>query len=63
MNLASRITALARAGSVLATREVRDAAARGLPLVVGGRALAQGRRRAGARSTARGAWPDEDAGS
>ena len=48
MNLASRVTAIARPGSVLATREVRDAARERLPLVVGRRALAQGRRRAGA---------------
>ena len=48
VNLASRVTGIARPGSVLATREVRDAAADGLPLVLGRRALAQGRRRAGA---------------
>ena len=48
VNLASRVTGIARPGSVLATREVRDAATRRLPLVLGRRALAQGRRGAGA---------------
>ena len=48
VNLASRVTAIARPGSVLATREVRDAVRRRLPLVVGRSPLAEGRRRAGA---------------
>ena len=46
VNLASRVTSIARPGSVLATRDVRDAVGEAVPLVAGGRPLAQGRRRA-----------------
>ena len=44
VNLASRITSLARAGSVLATRDVRDAAARRRGRLVGRRRAARARR-------------------
>ena len=42
MNLASRITAVARPGSVLATREVRDAARDGYRLSAAGRRSLRG---------------------
>ena len=48
VNLASRVTGIARPGSVLATREVRDAATDAYRWSLGRRALAQGRRGAGA---------------
>ena len=56
VNLASRVTAIARPGSVLATREVRDAVRRRLPLVVGRSALAARASTGRCASTARGAW-------
>ena len=48
VNLASRVTAIARPSSVLATEEVHDAAGRRVPLVVRRRAPPEGRQAAGA---------------
>ena len=54
VNLASRVTGIARPGSVLCTEEVRDAAPDRVRLVVRRAAPAEGRRRSPSRCTARG---------
>jgi hypothetical protein len=56
VNLASRVTGIARPGSVLATARCATRRADGLPLVLGRRALAEGRR--GARAPVPRAAPD-----
>ena len=59
VNLASRVTGVARPGSVLCTREVRDAAARRLRLVVRRHATSSRACRARCRCTARAAQRGE----